>query len=192
MANLVDLLEGHADQNPNVLEVLRLGAETAMLLLFTPDVEEVPLHWESDEEVHSYVVCPGTGCPVCYLGAPPQTMLLLPVYSMEHREVLVLRIPSKRGPQALCMMLLPHLKDEAIFGKVLLLKREGAKYSVEARELPENADRGESSIQSFMQRQEKGLQLQSAFMSMTSEELASVERIRRKLDAMGGYSPDAK
>ncbi len=86
--------------------------------------------------------------------------------------------------------LFPHLEDPDIAEKVVLLSRTESRYSAESRSLSENVQRGEDAVARFLDRRKEGLRLESAFLCMAPEELAEVERIRRKLDALGGSSAD--
>lgn len=189
MPKLTNYFQGHQNGAPKSLQELRLGKEPSMVLLFTEEAEDVLLHYEKDEAVRSFVPCPGKDCPLCYVGSAPQKFLLLPVYNIETCRVEVLRIPTTRGPETLVASLLPLLKDPNISNKLFLLSRNIARYRVEIHDLSEDADRGIDAIQSFMEACGNGLKLVSAFPQWSAKELAGVERIRRKLDACGGYSP---
>jgi hypothetical protein len=189
MPNLIDELEGPDNQASVSLHQTRLGKEPVMVLLFTAEVENAALHFEGDEAVFSYLPCPGKSCPLCYLGSAPQQSYLLPVLNLESREVEVLRIPSKRGPETLAAALKPHLKDPDIASKVLLISRNVNRYRVEARPLARDADHGADVVAAFKTASENGLQLVTAFPRLSAAEIAEVERVRRKLDAIGGWSP---
>ena len=191
MTNLLDFYSGADGEPMPTLSEMKLGQEPAMAMLFTPDSEEVRLHYVSDDAVRAYVVCPGSGCPLCYCAVEPKTYHLLPVLDMESGMVKVLRIPARRQPDGLGPLLVPHLRDEAIASKVILISRNGAKYTVEARALGANAKRGEHQIKAFVDDREAGMTLGSAFPHMTPEELAEVPTIAAKLDALGGWEPPA-
>lgn len=187
--SLLELLGEGDDQAPQPLVEIRLGDEPAMVMLFTHDVDTVQLHYESDPAVRSYVLCPGKGCPACHLGSSPKQYYLLAVYSVEDQRVGVIRISDVRTPDALATRLLPFLQDDDIAKKVLFVSRNGAKYTVEARPLAEHAYQGEREIEAFEEQRKNGLDLSTAFLRLAPAEYADVERIRRKLDAVGGYEP---
>jgi hypothetical protein len=187
MVNLLEQLESTESSQTPSLNQLKVSEEPVMILLFTPDVEKAPLHYESDESVRSYLPCPGINCPVCYLGSAPKEFFLLPVYNFESRDVEILRIPTKRGPDTLASAIKPFLQDPEISDKVLILTRNVHRYHLESRPLLKSADRGARAIQAFQQKLQKGLKLTSAFPNMTIAEIAEIERVKRKLDAMGGF-----
>ena len=114
------------------------------------------------------------------------------MYSLEDQQVGVIRIADKRSPGSLLTYLTPHLRDPDISKKVLFIRRKGSRYSVEARPLTENASRGEGEIEHFLKQREGGLDFRSAFLHLTPEEYADIERVRRKLDAVGGFEPPGK
>ena len=189
MSSLIDHFETQDDNQPTGLSECRLGREPTMLLAFTGDTDEVTLHYESDEAVRSYFPCPGHDCPVCFLGSAPQEFFLLPVFNVESRRVEVLRISKKRGPDSLGAHLIPHIKDPDVSNKVIFVRRDGSRYRVEVRPLSETADRGAAAISAFQTACEEGLKLSSAFPQLSSADIADVERGRRKLDAVGGFTP---
>ena len=189
MSSLIDHFETQDDNQPTGLSECRLGREPTMILAFTGDTDEVALHYESDEAVRSYVPCPGDDCPVCFLGSAPQEFFLLAAFNVESQRVEVLRISKKRGPDSLGAHLIPHLRDPDIANKVVFISRDNSRYRVEVRPLAENADRGAAAISAFQAACEEGLELSSAFPQLSSADIAEVERVRRKLDAVGGYAP---
>lgn len=187
---MVDLREVLQEEPefPELLEPVRLGPLPTALLLFTPDAEEVSLHFVADQAVRSYVPCPGDECPLCYCGVRPSPAFLLPVISIQRRCVQVLRVAQRRGPGSLFTMLAPHLGEEDMANKLYLIRRDGGRYLVETQDLGERADRCDRVITGFLKAREEGLRLTSAFPSYTSEELAEVEEVKRFLDAVGGWS----
>jgi len=187
MTSLSDLANEGAGEAPSILNELRLGTEPAACLLFEDDTQEVSLHYESDPSVRSYVICPGPGCPACFLGSAPKEFGLLPVLNIESGEVEVLRVSRQRGPGALLDGLLPIVKRSDLADLLVLIRRAGMRYSVSTQPLAEGATRHEQVIAAFQEAMQGGLRLSSAFYAPTASELAETERIRRKLDAMGGY-----
>lgn len=192
MPNLIEELEQQDSQGPDVLRTVKLGKEPTALILFTGEFEPATLHFEGDEAVWSYIPCPGGGCPICFLGSAPQQFYLLPVFNVESRQVEVLRISSHRGPDSLSGGLKPHLKDPQIAEKIFLVSRLFKRFKIEVRPLAENADRGAQVILAFKTAWEGGLKLIDAFPKMSPSEIAEVERVRRKLDAIGGWTPPAE
>ena len=188
--NLIDYYSDAGDGAPSTITELRLGAEPAMTLLFTPECQEVLLHYVADESVRSYVQCPGEGCPICYTGSSPSRFDLLPLFDVESGIVKVLRIPDNRRPTGLAAKLVPHLKDKDVADKLILISRQGTTdYSVEARPLGPDANRGEVEINAFVERVDEGLQLRGAFPEMTPAELAEVPKVAARLEALGGWVP---
>jgi hypothetical protein len=178
-----------AHQASNPLRAVRLSESPTAILAFTTDADEADLHFERDPTVNAYVLCPGTGCPLCHLAQQPEHFQLLPVVNIERRAVEVLRISMKRGPGTLAAGLLPHLRDPHIDEKYFVITRSGAVHAVVARPLGERADRCVDVIQAFRSGREGGLSLLTAFHSYSAEDLAEVPRVRRLLDADDGWSP---
>ena len=189
MISLIDFYTGsEGDANPTLSE-MRLGSEPAMALLFTADAQETRLHYIGDESVRSYVVCPGTGCPACHCGVEPRQFNLLPVFDVAACAVKVLRVSARRQQDGLGPLLLPHLRDKAIASKLILISRNGATYTLEARLLAAHANRGEAAIKAFLDELQAGLKLETSFPRMSPEELAEVPAITAKLAAIGGWQP---
>jgi hypothetical protein len=191
MGNLIEYFTGDDNPSQSRLTEMKLGREPAMGLFFTADTEDVRLHYVDDESVRSYVRCPGTGCPLCYCGIEPQSFKLLPTYDVEAGDVKVLRISTRRSPDSLGPLLVPHLRDPDVASKLILLRRDGPKYGVEVRKLGPNAKRGESAIREFLELRGEGLQLQSAFELMSPVELSEVPKVAAKLEAIGGWEQPA-
>lgn len=193
MTTLFDLLQGGGASQPTGLTELRLGLEPATVRFFTSDIEAVQMHYEPGDPFRRNIVCPGLGCPSCFLGSAPQQCGLLPAYNLETRAVEVLRFSTRQSPGSLVTLLLNLLRDETIAGKVVLLSRDGFRYTARSQPLAQDADHGDAAIASFIEAQKAGLRLASAFPQPTAAELAEVERLRRKLDAVGGYElPEPK
>ncbi len=186
--NLINYYSDSSAGAPEPLTELRLGAQAAMALLFTPEAQPVSLHYIDDEAVNGYVKCPGDGCPVCYAGAKPSHFDLLPVFDVESGVVKVLRISDNRRPAGLAAKLIPHLKGEGAADKLILIsKPTRTDYSVISRPLGTDANRGEAEIQAFSEKFDNGLQLGLAFRAMTCNELAEVPKVAARLGAMGGW-----
>ena len=188
MPSVIDFFSSVPDKSGPQLKELRLGTDPVMVLAFTSDADDASLHWINDAAVKTYVVCPGSHCPVCFLGSAPTKTLLLPLLELEDREIKVLRLSTRRQPGSLGAVLIPHLMTNEIANKVLIIKRDGNKYAVAARPLQPLADRGEDLIRDFLAAKAGGLRLETAFRAMTAAELADVPTIATKLSAIGGWS----
>lgn len=187
---MVDIFDAFgAAIGPERLELVRIGATATMVQLFTRDGDKGHFHWEEDPTVSSYVPCPGTGCPSCFVHEAPTEAHLLPVLAVERKAVAVLMVSLARGPFSLGAQLVPHLRDQDIHDKLFFISRERAKYSVEVHPLGEHADRCLGAIQAFATARAAGLSLLTAFHKLSALELAEVPRVRAKLDALGGWTP---
>jgi hypothetical protein len=187
VADILDAFD--AASGPERLELVRLGVNPVMLMVFTRESEAVRVHWEEDPSVGAYVRCAGVGCPACYVHEAPSAYQLLPVLDVAKRKVGVLMVSMTRGPASLGAQLLPHLRDEQVHNKLFLVSRERAKYAVDVRPLGEHADRFLGAIEAFSKARIDGLSLRSALPMLSALELAEVPRVRTKLDALGGWTP---
>lgn len=185
MADFLDYMDGAAGGGVARLEEMRLNEEPTMALAFTRDGDTCRLHYEKDESVGSYVLCPGPGCPLCALGMRPREYFLMPLLDVETTSVKVLRIAVRRGPTTLFDQLKPHIKADKPTDRLLLLVRVNSKYSVTSEPLAPGADRGTAAIERYLKDRKEGLDLTAAFTRMTAEELCGVERIRKLLEARG-------
>lgn len=189
MGNLYEFFAGGADGTANQLEELRISADPTMIMLFTADTTDVKVHFVEDPSVHTYVICPGAGCPVCHVGSAPLLMMLLPVYDVTTRSVRVLRIPARRQQGSLLALIMSHAPKGAPTNRLLAITRNGMKYSVVAHQIAATADRGEEVIRAFLDHHAKGLKVESALQSMTADELADVPQVANKLSMLGTWQP---
>jgi hypothetical protein len=190
MTKLSEMFSGADASGANPLKTVYLRDEPSMLLCFTPDAESANLHFEGDESVRRYLVCPGPGCPICFLGAVPIKHGLLPVFNVESCAVEVLQVSDKRGPNALGPLMTRVLADPDIASKVVFVTRSKSNvFAVTTQPLAETADHGEAAIRAFLEAQQNGLKLITAYWRPTATELANVERVRRKLEVKPGWQP---
>lgn len=176
--NLLDVVAAEAVES--LLEVVRLGSDETAIIPFTADSEAVDLHYCSESEINSYVVCNGPDCVLCRIGRKRDQRLLLPVYLPAAGCVGILPVSRSLRPFAL----LPQIFNVLKAGKpmVMFVTREGAKYTVSTTELQKDLDAGETAIRRFLDDYEGGLHVLSAvYPSIDNEQLASVEEIARMM-----------
>lgn len=180
--NLLDLAA--AEVAESLLEVVRLGSDETAIIPFTADSEAVDLHYCSETEINSYVVCNGPDCVLCRIGRKRDQRLLLPVYLPAAGCVGILPVSRSLRPFAL----LPQISNILKAGKpmVMFVTREGAKYTVSTAELQEDVEAGETAIRRFLDDYEGGLHVLAAvYPSIDNEQLASVEEISRMMSLKG-------
>lgn len=191
MASLFDLALATGGDDAAPLRELRLGGEPAVVMLFTADIEQSLLHWEKDPRFNCYVVCPGPGCPLCWLGNAPSEFALLPVLNCESGEVEVLRVSRQRGVGKLMDGLLPVLARRDLAENVVVIQRDTpySPHIVTVEPLASGASRHEDAIEQFKEQVAGGLKLTSAFCAPTAAELLEAARIAKKIAARPGYMP---
>lgn len=184
-ANKVNLLDvAAAEAAESLLEVVRLGSDETAIIPFTADSEAVDLHYCSETEINSYVVCNGPDCVLCRIGRKRDQRLLLPVYLPAAGCVGILPVSRSLRPFAL----LPQISNVLKAGKpmVMFVTREGAKYTVSTAELQKDVDGGETAIRRFLDDYEGGLHVLAAvYPRIDNEQLASVEEITRMMSLKG-------
>ena len=185
MSNKVNLLDiAAADSVDSLLEVVRLGSDETAIILFTADSEAVDLHYCSETEINSYVVCNGSDCVLCRIGRKQAKRLLLPVYLPAAGCVGILPVSRSLRPFALLPQISNVLKSEKPM--VVFITREGRKYSVSTAELQPDVDAGEAAIKRFLDDYEAGLHdLSTVYPNIDNEQLASVEEIGRMIVLKG-------
>jgi hypothetical protein len=187
MADILEAFESASE--PQRLEVVRLGANPALILCFTRDSEPARMHWEDDPTVHAHVPCTDGGCPACFSHEVPVAYHLLPVIEVEKRKVGVLMVSMARGPQSLAAHLLPHLRDSDVDNKLFVISRVQWKFDVTVRPLGERADRCTDIVKAFVAAHSRGLSLLSAFPKLSPADWAEVPRMRARLNTLGGWTP---
>jgi hypothetical protein len=192
MPELFDLLDDPTPDSPDQLRPLILREEPVLVIAFTTDVDEMRDHFEKDPTVNTYVACPGIGCPLCFLKAAATDVVLLPLLNLEDQEVQVLRVPKRYILGSLGSIIFPILRRPDLTDNTLALSRANRRYRVDVQPLADTADRCTEVIEEYLARRRNGLKLTDAVLHLTAQELADVPRIRRKLDAIGGYEPPGK
>lgn len=184
-SNKVNLLDVAAAETPeSLLEVVRLGPDETAIIPFTADSEAVDLHYCSETEINSYVVCNGPDCVLCRIGRKRDQRLLLPVYLPAAGRVGVLPVSRSLRPFALLPQITNVLKADKPM--VMFVIREVAKYTVSTAELQKDVDGGETVIGRFMDEHESGLHsLAAVYPRIDNEQLASVEEIARMMSLKG-------
>ena len=189
---MTDFLELFHDSDlvaHDVLEEVRLSGTPTFVIAFSTETEETHLHYVEDPEIRRFVICPGPGrCPLCRIGDAASVYALLPVFSVDLGAVAVVRVSHAIGPGALGPTLRRVLSRHDAADLLVKIARNGSRYTVQADPLPDNADRGEREVAAFVAARKSGLKLDSAFASIPPEDLAEVPRVKRKLEAMGGFS----
>ena len=185
MSNKVNLLDiAAAESMESLLEVVRLGSDETAIIPFTADSEAVDLHYCSETEINSYVVCNGPDCVLCRIGRKRDQRLLLPVYLPAAGCVGILPVSRSLRPFALLPQITNVLKADKPM--VMFVTRDGAKYTVSTAELQEDVDGGEAAIKRFLEDYEAGFHdLSAVYPRIDNEQLASVEEIRRMMALKG-------
>ena len=190
-SNKVNLLDvATAESNESLLEVVRLGSDETAIIPFTADSEAVDLHYCSETEINSYVICNGPDCALCRIGRKRDQRLLLPVYLPAAGRVGILPVSRSLRPFALLPQISNVLKADKPM--VMFVTRDGAKYIVSTAELQKDVDGGEATIRRFLDDYEAGLyDLTSVYPRIDNEQLAAVEEIGRmmalkRVDLHGG------
>jgi hypothetical protein len=180
--NLLDVVAEESVESP--LELVRLGSDENAIIPFTVDSEAVDLHYCSETEINSYVVCNGLDCLLCRIGRKRDQRLLLPVYLPAASCIGILPVSRSLRPYALLPQISNVLKAEKTM--VLFVTRDGAKYIVTTAELQKDVDGGETLIKRFLDDYEAGLHdLSTVYPRIDNEQLASVEGIGQMMRLKG-------
>lgn len=136
--------------------IIRISDSETPVMLFTTDYTRVLLHYNRDGEPSGYFHCNGDDCLACKVGFRLDERLLLPAYNPMERSVGYLSMSKNMRPNALLPQLLQHLAHPNFTELVLFITKMDYKFSVSAKQLPEDADRGESIIRRFVEEQGQG------------------------------------
>ena len=166
------------------LEQLRIGESVTPCLVFTPDHEDVDIHWLDTQEKKGYVQCNGKGCPLCATGNKSYNRLLLAMLNFNSQKVEVLAISDASNPGAALPQILPVFDRTEL--TMMMISRQRNKYTVDLRALPENVDAGQAEIEAFNTAYSNGdLKLSSIFEKCSNEELAAIPSIKVLLQCYG-------
>lgn len=185
--NLIDLAA--AESVESLLEVVRLGSDETAIIAFTADSEAVDLHYCSEPEITSYVVCNGPDCVLCRIGRKRDQRLLLPVYLPAAGCIGILPVSRSLRPFALLPQISNVLKTKKPM--VMFVTGNRGKYNVSTAELHKDVDGGEAEIKRFLDDYEAGFyDLLTVYPKIDNEQLACVEEIGRMM-ALKGIRWDA-
>ena len=180
--NLLDVAA--VESNETLLERVRLGSDETAIIPFTSESESVDVHYCSETEINSYVICNGPDCVLCRIGRKCDQRLLLPVYLPAAGCIGILPVSRFLRPFAL----LPQISSVLKAGKpmVMFVVRDGAKYSVSTVELQKDVDGGEAVIKRFLTDYEAGLHdLSAVYPRIDNDQLADVAEIGRMMALKG-------
>lgn len=180
--NLFELLE--ASNSVSRLELIRLDESETAVIPFTPHGERVHIHFCKEPEINAYVLCNAEDCVLCRIGKKKDERILIPAYVPTTDSIGVLPVSTSLRPNALLPQLAPVLKSgrpTAVF-----IKRDGYRFTVSTKELPEDANGGDVAIKYFAEEHKAGrVSLRSVYQTIPNEQLAGVSEISRILDLKG-------
>jgi len=184
MSDQVNILEMMGGDAGAALELVRLDSNETAIIPFTPSGERVSIHFCEETEIYGYVQCNGESCILCRVGKKKEERVLIPVYLPTIDTIGVLPVSPSLRPHALFPQLRPLLKAATL--AVAFIKREGAKFTVSTRALPQDANGGEAVVKKFLGEREAGrVDLKSVYQVIGNDQLAAVAEISRLMELKG-------
>lgn len=181
---LKDRAAAYVSSTQPTLTPFRINESTTPCLIFSPDHEDVDIHWIEFQEKKGYVQCNGEGCPLCATGNKSYSRLLMPVLNFNSQEIEILAITDACNPGAALPQILPVFDRTEL--TMMLISRQRNKFTIDLRPLPENVDAGQAKIEAFNTAYSNGdLKLNSIFEKCTNEELAAIPSIKMLLQCYG-------
>ena len=185
MTTSIDLLSdsGPPQSGGSYLQRVYLGEDEALVIPFTSTAEPIRLHYVEDEGL-GYVPCGGPGCVPCAAGFHFTEHVQLPVYNPASGKVEVLVATTAMRPGSL----LPQVKAVLKAAKpvVMIVKREGKKFTVATADIPADADHGETAIAAFTKALAEGsVTMASAFPAYDADLLKNLPSVATKLKFKG-------
>ena len=180
--NILDVVASEIAES--TLEVVRLGNDETAIIPFTADSEGIDLHYCSETEINSYVVCNGPDCVLCKIGRRKEERLLLPVYLPASGCVGILPVSRALRPYALLPQISNVLKSDTLM--VMFVIREVGKYMISTKSLEKDMDGGELQIKEFLEDYAAGsINLIDLYPKIDNEQLLGVDGIQ-KMAALKG------
>lgn len=180
--NLFDIVAEESMESS--LGLVRLGNDETAFIPFTAESKEVNIHYCSETEINSYVICNGPDCVLCRIGRKQDQRLLLPVYMPAAGSVGILPVSRLLRPSALLPQILNVMKTEK--PTVMFVIREGAKFTVSTSPLQDDVDGGEAAIKQFLEDYKGGHHdLPAVYQKIDNEQLAGIEEIGRMMALKG-------
>jgi hypothetical protein len=167
------------------LERVRPSANETAIICFTGDYSSVALHYCPEPDFNNFIRCNEDGCILCKIGRKQDQRYLLPVYLPVEGTVGILPVSPSRTPHALLPQLINVLKAKK--PQVCFLRREG-RYKFILSTIPLNADidAGESQIEQFNERFERGeIDPLSIYLQIDNDQLAEIPEIANMLRLKG-------
>ncbi len=183
----VNLLEIASSKPRGGLELIRVGGNAVVILPFTPEGEEVLLHFCEEVEIRGYVHCNGKDCILCRIGKKAETRILIPVYLPTSQTLGVLPVSNSIRPYALLPQLLPVLKSKK--PAAVLLSRESSRFMVSSP-LPVKGsmDSGAEQVKAFTELDEavRKSRLRAVFQKIENSQLSVIPEVARVLSLLEG------
>jgi hypothetical protein len=168
------------------LPVLSLWRVTSYyLVFFTLVPDKFASHY--DDDAKSYL-CLGDGCPACGAGVRATDHVYLPVWDAQNRRVAVLKFDTRPdGPaQKVLSFLTDYQHQLADVVAVVDCKGRG-EFTITARELLPETDRGALACQEFCRGLEAGtVSLHSCVKQLKAEEVAQLASVKRNATPLVG------
>lgn len=184
-SNKVNLLDVALEESiESHIELVRIGNDEIAVIPFTADGVAVNIHFCSEPEINSYVICNGPDCLLCRIGRKQDSRILLPVYLPTAGCIGVLPVSRLMRPHALFPQILPALSS----GKnvVLFITRQMAKYTVSMNELNEDSDGGEEVVEQFTIDYNAGrYDLTSVYLRVDNKALSEISEISKMMALKG-------
>ena len=177
------IIQGNGHQL-RVRAIVTRGNDETAIIPFTADSEGIDLHYCSETEINSYVVCNGPDCVLCKIGRRKEERLLLPVYLPASGCVGILPVSRSLRPYALLPQISNVLKSDTLM--VMFVIREVGKYMISTKSLEKDMDGGELQIKEFLEDYAAGsINLIDLYPKIDNEQLLGVDGIQ-KMAALKG------
>lgn len=168
----------------STLELAKVGESAIPLMLFSPEHEDVKIHWIDTAEKKGYVQCNGDDCALCHADNKAYSRLLLQVFNFGSQQVEVLAITDACNPGAALPQILPIF--DAPDPMMLLMSRQRNKYTIDLKPVPQNIDLGKEKIEAFNTAYSTGQsKLSDVYEKCSNQELAAIPSIKVMLECRG-------
>ena len=166
------------------LDLIRIGSDETAIVPFTPKTIQVFLHYCSEREIGGYVLCNNEDCLLCRIGRKKDERYLLPVYAPAEQRVGIMPVSPSQRPFSLLAQLYPILQGDRPV--VLLISRDGMKYTVSTHDLKPDMDAGEVQIKEFLESFNEGeMDLSAVYPKLDNTQLAMIGEIDRMMKMKG-------
>ena len=170
--------ESVGDSDLPIISVWRLA--THYVMFFMTKIVKYKAHYDSD--VRKSYMCMGLECPACAVGLKPTEHIYLPVWDVQNRRIVVLRVDSRNDGPARKIALFVTTYLDKLHDVVAVIECRGdskGSFTITAHDPLPQTDRGVLACKDFCDSLIAGaINLQDCLLRLSAEEVGKLATVK--------------